>query len=265
MGTIHQQCPRIILRPHQGGVRVVSAQTAHCSPNVTTKRQRRLTKVSPPQDAFTAKLPTFSPRQRPRSVFRSHACSMTTFFALQRLRLLAAALLTLAASPGTAAPDTAPLASSHLGAPVPLPASLAWGWPLAGVPAVVHGFDPPAQPWLSGHRGVDLAAPQGVDVLAPVAGVVTFSGVVVNREVLTIAVSDGLRLSLEPVTSPLKAGDSIARGQIVGVVEGPTHCDHAGSGVTSCLHWGVRRGEEYLDPLQFILDLRPSVLLPLNN
>lgn len=193
---------------------------------------------------------------------------MSTFFTFRRLRLLAAALLTLAALPGPAAPDTTPLESSYSiysMAAVPLPASLAWGWPLAGVPAVIHGFDPPAQPWLSGHRGVDLAAPQGVDVIAPVAGVVTFSGVVVNREVLTIAVSDGLRLSFEPVASPLKVGDSATRGQVVGTVEGPTHCDQAGTGVASCLHWGVRRGEEYLDPLQFIMDLRPSVLLPLNN
>lgn len=151
--------------------------------------------------------------------------------------------------------------TSRTTAPAPLPASLAWGWPLNGNPAVVHGFDPPARPWLSGHRGVDLGAPQGTAVMAPIDGVVSFSGVVVNRAVLTITTAEGLRLSFEPVTSTLHAGDVVARGQSVGVIEGPSHCDAGPPG--SCLHWGVRRGETYLDPLQFLLDLRPSVLLPL--
>ncbi|WP_269938776.1 M23 family metallopeptidase [Arthrobacter sp. HY1533] len=166
-------------------------------------------------------------------------------------------MLVLALLPG---PATSPVAA----APLPLPATLAWGWPLAGRPRVVNVFDPPAKPWLSGHRGVDLAAEQGAAVLAPTAGVVAFSGNVVDRPVLTIAVAGGLRLSFEPVLSRLKAGDTVARGQDIGKVAGPTHCrDPAGDG--SCLHWGVRRGEDYLDPLQFILDLRPSVLLPLTN
>lgn len=144
-------------------------------------------------------------------------------------------------------------------APVPLPANLAWGWPLAGSPTIVRGFDPPAKPWLPGHRGVDLLAPQGTAVLAPTDGVVAFSGVVVDRAVLTVAVADGLRLSFEPLASDLQAGDAVVRGQLLGVVEGPTHCRDPDAG---CLHWGVRRGEEYVDPLQFLLDLRPSVLLP---
>lgn len=144
----------------------------------------------------------------------------------------------------------------------PLPPSLAWGWPLAGRPRVAHGFDPPDKPWLGGHRGVDLLAAQGAAVLAPTAGVVSFSGVVVDRPVLTIATADGLRLSFEPVASPLHAGDAVARGDPVGTVAGITHCDAGPPGGDSCLHWGVRRGDTYLNPLQFILDLRPSVLLP---
>lgn len=180
-----------------------------------------------------------------------------------RLPLVFSVLLGLVFLPGSApviwAASISPLSSTTSAAP--LPANLAWGWPLVGKPLVVRAFDPPAQPWLAGHRGVDLAAAQGSTVLAPASAVVTFSGVVVNRSVVTIAVDNGLRLSFEPATSPLKAGDSVMRGQEIGTVEGPTHCD--GSATASCLHWGVRRGDEYLDPLQFILDLRPSVLLPL--
>lgn len=160
---------------------------------------------------------------------------------------------------------SAVLAGTRPTSAAPLPASLAWGWPLAGTPEVVHPFDPPAKPWLAGHRGVDLAAAQGLSVLAPTDGVVSFSGKVVDRYVLTIATAEGLRLSFEPTVSPLKAGDTVKRGQEVGVVEGTTHCDRGASGVSSCLHWGVRRGDEYVNPLQFIMDLRPSVLLPLRE
>lgn len=164
---------------------------------------------------------------------------------------LAALLLLLTGAPTTSA--------------VPLPASLAWGWPLVGKPQVVRSFDPPARPWLAGHRGVDLAAPQGASVLAPTEGTVSFAGKVVDRFVLTLTTSEGLRLSFEPVSSPFTAGDRVIRGQTLGVIQGASHCDGGASGVPSCLHWGVRRKDEYLDPLQFIMDLRPSVLLPLRR
>ncbi|MFK4639834.1 M23 family metallopeptidase [Paenarthrobacter histidinolovorans] len=134
-----------------------------------------------------------------------------------------------------------------------------WSWPLSPKPGVLRMFDPPDKPWLSGHRGVDLGpAPDGGQVTAPSDGVVTFAGVVVDRPVLTIDHGEGLRSSFEPVASELKPGDHVARGQPVGTVQ-PGHCERG-----SCLHWGVRRGEEYLNPLAFVSDLRPSVLLPLD-
>ena len=167
-------------------------------------------------------------------------------------------LLTTAA----AAPSAAP-------APFALPAAFparstttapaGWSWPLAPRPAVLRPFDPPDKPWLSGHRGVDLgAASDGVPVTAPESGTVSFVGVVVDRPVITIDHGNGLRSSFEPVRSTLKKGASVAKGAIVGTLLAG-HC-----GSSPCVHWGVRRGEEYLNPLSFILDLRPSVLLPLN-
>lgn len=134
---------------------------------------------------------------------------------------------------------------------------------MAGRPVVAHIFDPPEKPWLSGHRGVDLLAPLGASIVAPIAGVVTFAGVVVNRPVLTFATPDGLRLSFEPVASNLEVGTVVSRGDELGTLTTPTHCDGGPPGQSSCLHWGVRRGDVYLNPLQFVLDLRPSVLLPL--
>ena len=41
------------------------------------------------------------------------------------------------------------------------PAGAAWQWPLPPPAVVVRGFVPPPHPWLTGHRGVDLAGHPG--------------------------------------------------------------------------------------------------------
>ncbi len=138
--------------------------------------------------------------------------------------------------------------------PVPAPA---WSWPLSPRPAVLRAFDPPARPWLSGHRGVDIeAARDGAPVISPAAGTVSFVGTVVDRPVITIDHGNGLRSSFEPVASSLTAGSAVEEGDVLGRVQAG-HCGPA----PPCLHWGVRRGEEYVNPLAFVMDLRPSVLL----
>jgi murein DD-endopeptidase MepM/ murein hydrolase activator NlpD len=105
---------------------------------------------------------------------------------------------------------------------------------------------------------VDLGpTSDGAPVTAPSDGVVTFAGVVVDRPVLTIDQGEGLRSSFEPVTTELGSGDVVRKGQVIGTVE-PGHCNNA-----ACLHWGVRRGEDYVNPLGFVADMRPSILLPL--
>lgn len=136
-----------------------------------------------------------------------------------------------------------------------------WAWPLSPRPAVLRVFDPPERPWLSGHRGVDLrAASDGATVTAPAAGRVSFAGVVVDRPVLTIDHGNGLLSSFEPVATTLQAGDAVAAGEPVGRLHADMPAGHCGG--TPCLHWGVRRGGDYVNPLAFVLDLRPSVLLP---
>ncbi len=154
--------------------------------------------------------------------------------------------------------STLVLAVTMAGIPGATPADERWSWPLSPKPAALRTFDPPDKPWLSGHRGVDLGpAFDGAPVTAPSDGVVTFAGVVVDRPVLTIDHGGGLRSSFEPVTSDLKPGDTVRKGQAVGSLA-PGHCS-----ATACLHWGVRRGEDYANPLGFVEDLRPSILLPL--
>ncbi len=164
------------------------------------------------------------------------------------------------ASPGplAGAPVTAVAAGpSVLG---PRPAAAGWAWPLQPRPAVVTPFAAPPKPWLSGHRGIDLATQDGQIIYAPADGVVSFAGTVVDRPVLTITHANGVRSSFEPVAATVEVGASVGRGQPIGTIAGLGHCRP-----DSCLHWGVRPGsasDVYVDPLQFILDLRPSVLLP---
>ncbi|WP_334172600.1 murein hydrolase activator EnvC family protein [Sinomonas sp.] len=169
------------------------------------------------------------------------------------LRLVRLLLTLLPAAPllgGAAPPNT------HVALSEPAP-SRGWLWPLEPRPAVVRAFDPPAQPWLSGHRGIDLAGGPNQAVVAPHDGVIAFAGWVVDRPVLTVDHAGGLRSSFEPAETDLTVGTRISRGQRIGrIAAAPLHCG------TTCLHWGVRQHDDYVSPLRFVADTRPSVLLP---
>lgn len=129
-----------------------------------------------------------------------------------------------------------------------------YGWPTPGRPQLVRAFDPPAQRWLAGHRGVDLRADPGQPVLSPADGTVTFSGTVVDRQVVTVQDAAGLKHSFEPVTEPLPAGSVVRRGDRLALVA-PGHCS------VGCVHWGVRENRSYLDPVRLLPRPR-AVLLP---
>jgi murein DD-endopeptidase MepM/ murein hydrolase activator NlpD len=134
-----------------------------------------------------------------------------------------------------------------------------WAWPLDPVPSIMRGFDPPDRPWGAGHRGVDLAASTGQPVRSPADGTVTWAGVLAGRGVVVVAHQGGLRSTFEPVTATVPVGTVVSRTDAVGTVTAaPGHCVPA-----TCLHWGVLRGREYLDPLSFV-GRAPIVLLPLD-
>lgn len=165
-----------------------------------------------------------------------------------------------AASPDAAVPGTtAPARQRAARSPSAAASAARFRWPLAGTPRVVRRFDPPPRPWLPGHRGVDLAATPGVEVRSAGAGVVLFAGTVAGRPVVTVGHTDGLRTTYEPVRSGPAAGARVAAGTPIGLLI----AGHSGCAAAACLHWGLRRGEEYLDPLA-LLGLGPVRLLPLN-
>jgi murein DD-endopeptidase MepM/ murein hydrolase activator NlpD len=175
------------------------------------------------------------------------------------IALLAVAIAVLPPAPATAAAATsATTASPNAGGPPRLSASGdTWTWPLSGSPPVVRGFQAPAMPWSAGHRGVDLLAEPGAVVVAAGEGVVSYAGRVAGRGVVSVA-HGSLRTTYEPVRATLAAGARVEAGAVVGRLEGrPSHC-----APRSCLHWGLRRGDTYLDPLSLV-GRGPTRLLPL--
>jgi murein DD-endopeptidase MepM/ murein hydrolase activator NlpD len=127
-------------------------------------------------------------------------------------------------------------------------------WPLDGRPDVTRGFDPPVQRWNAGHRGVDLAARVGTLVRAAAGGTVRFAGTIAGRGVVVVD-HGSVRSTYEPVVPEVDAGEPVAAGQVIGRIGRGSHC------ASGCLHWGLRRGEEYLNPLQLLDDHSGSVRL----
>jgi murein DD-endopeptidase MepM/ murein hydrolase activator NlpD len=135
--------------------------------------------------------------------------------------------------------------------------SALWSAPLPGV-HVTRPFDVLPHRYAAGHRGVDLAGAPGASVLAAGDGVVAFAGMVAGRPVVSVDHPGGLRTTYEPVDPSVGAGQALARGSPLGTLL----AGHAGCPVSACLHWGLRRGEDYLDPLALLAPPRVR-LLPL--
>jgi len=113
---------------------------------------------------------------------------------------------------------------------------------------VVRAFDPPASPYGSGHRGIDIAAPFGTVVVAPAAGTVSFAGPVGGYLFLTIDHGGGLASTYSWVYGLLvRKGDAITAGQDIALSGG----GHPGDTIAS-LHVGVRLNGVYVDPMLYL-------------
>ncbi|MFJ1755741.1 murein hydrolase activator EnvC family protein [Kitasatospora sp. NPDC088134] len=136
-------------------------------------------------------------------------------------------------------------------------------WPVGDRSGLLKRFDPPPVRWAAGHRGVDLAAAPGSVVRAAAPGVVTFSGQVAGRPVVVVTHSGSgtppLRTTYLPVAGSVPVGTAVAAGEAIGVLTGDSgHCP------VDCLHWGLLRGDRYLDPLA-LLGTGRARLLPLDG
>lgn len=139
--------------------------------------------------------------------------------------------------------------------------------PVPGGANPVTAFDPPDQPWLAGHRGVDLAATPLAPVRAPADATVLFAGAVGGKPVVSLDHGAGLRTTYEPVSAAVRAGQAVPAGQLIGHLA----AGHPGCPVVACLHWGARVAsggpggddDDYIDPMTLLLHSdRPIGLKP---
>lgn len=120
-------------------------------------------------------------------------------------------------------------------------------------------FDRPETPWGPGHRGIDVLADIGQTIMAPGDGIVSFAGTVVDRGVVCLEHKGGWVSCFEPVAATVEVGDRVAVGSPVGsLTDEPGHCHP-----DTCLHWGVRFGGDYINPLDVLAGFGPVRLLPL--
>jgi murein DD-endopeptidase MepM/ murein hydrolase activator NlpD len=124
-------------------------------------------------------------------------------------------------------------------------ASGGWSWPL-DEPRVGRRFEPPAERYGAGHRGVDLEAEVGAVVRAVAAGRVTFAGPVGGVPVVTID-HGRERSTYQPVEARVSVGDAVSARQVIGTLLGThSHC------AAACLHLGRLEGDDYLDPMDLL-------------
>jgi len=131
---------------------------------------------------------------------------------------------------------------------------------------VIRGFDPPEDPYGTGHRGIDIAASVGTPVLAPEAGTVSFAGAIGGQLFITLDHGGGLQSTYSWISQPLvRKGDIVMRGARIGF----TGQGHPGS-VVPHLHFGVKLDGAYVDPLEYLeppsvasfIHLAPDLAVP---
>jgi murein DD-endopeptidase MepM/ murein hydrolase activator NlpD len=127
-------------------------------------------------------------------------------------------------------------------------------WPV--MPATVVAGYQPHDRFGAGHRGVDFAATPGQLVRSALPGEVAFAGKVAGRSVVVVRHQGGVRTTYLPVIPLVAVGTHVSAGTVLGRLDTDQHC-----ALTTCLHWGARLGDDYVDPLGLLEPV--VVLLPL--
>jgi murein DD-endopeptidase MepM/ murein hydrolase activator NlpD len=146
------------------------------------------------------------------------------------------------------APAAARAAASAVApAAAPEPAPARGTWPLAPVPPIARPFDRPEEQWSAGHRGADLVGRPGQPVRSALAGTVSYVGRIAGRGIVTVD-HGRVRTTYQPVAAVVQRGTQVTEGQVIGrLLLAGSHC-----APTACLHWGLIRGDTYLDPLTLV-------------
>lgn len=134
--------------------------------------------------------------------------------------------------------------TTRAGAATATPADAGWQLPVSG--PVVRSFSAPASAYGPGHRGIDLVAAPGTPVITAGRGTVVFAGDVAGAQHVVVLHRGGVRTSYSFLSDvQVAVGDVIDGGSLVGHAGGADP-DGVHAGV---VHFGVRVGAEYVDPL----------------
>src|SRR5436309_14755001 len=94
------------------------------------------------------------------------------------LVVLSGALMDSPVGPESAGPARLAEVAEHV------PDYGSYSWPLRG--RIIRGFEPPPSKYEAGHRGMDIAAPLGSNVVAAREGTVAFAGWVAGALFISI-------------------------------------------------------------------------------
>lgn len=146
-----------------------------------------------------------------------------------------------------------------------------FAWPIPGYTSISSYFgkrNAPTSGASTYHKGIDIPAPEGTNLIASCDGTITFTGFLGGGGcTITLTNSDGLKISYCHVSPNyiVSTGDIIEQGQIIGTVgpkyiygiSGNTYKDSSGrptnGATTGChLHIGFRLNGQYLNPLNYL-------------
>lgn len=109
---------------------------------------------------------------------------------------------------------------------------------------VTDPFRAPACTWCPGNRGIEYGPEPGRSVTAVAGGVVSFAGTVVATRYVVVLHDDGLRATYGRLAAvAVRAGDQVHPGTRLGTT-------------STELYFGLRRGDEAVDPTPFLGTLR---------
>ncbi len=140
-------------------------------------------------------------------------------------------------------------------------------WPTPGYTSINSYFGKRYSPTAgasSFHKGIDIGAPQGSNIIAITSGKITFTGFLGGGGYTITLSKDSMKVTYCHVSPNyiVEEGDIVRKGDIIGYVgpknvygvKGNPYTDSNGNptnGATTGphLHLGVRINEEYIDPL----------------
>jgi len=143
-------------------------------------------------------------------------------------------------------------------------------WPTPGYTTITSPFGRRSSPTAgasSYHKGVDIAAAEGSDIVAVVKGEITFAGFLGGGGYTLTLTSDAFQITychLSPIYI-VEEGDEVLQGQVIAYVgpkyvygvPGNRYTDSSGrptNGATTGvhLHLGIRLDGAYVNPLDYL-------------